>query len=94
MLIATVSHSRAGSRLEVADAPLWALVIEDVALTVCCRTTGRALCRGVGPWGFGFDTGQRLLGVATRRARRRWSAPITADEVRTLFPETLIDLGD
>jgi hypothetical protein len=94
MLIASVSSSRAGYRLEIADAPLWALVVEDVALTICCERTGHPLCRGIGPSGFGFGAGQRLLGVATRRARRRWSVPITADDVRTHFPELVVDVDE
>jgi hypothetical protein len=94
MLIATIALSRAGYRLEIAEAPLWALVVEEIALTVCCRLTDHALCRGIGPHRFGFDTGQRLLSVAGRRARRRWSAPIPEDDVRRHFPELLIDLDD
>jgi hypothetical protein len=94
MLVAHVSLSREGYRLEIVDAPLWALVVEDVALTICCQLTDHVLCRGIGPFGFGFDTGQRLLSVASRRERRRWSAPIAEDHVRTHFPEFMIDLDD
>ena len=90
MLIATVSYGRGGYRLEVADAPLWALVVEEVALAVCCEGTGHPLCRGIGPFGFGF--GQRLLSMAARRELPRWSAPITEVDVRAYFPEKLIDL--
>jgi hypothetical protein len=92
MLIASVRLSRAGYRVHVVDAPLWALVIEDIAHTICCDRTGHPVCRGVGPFAWGL--GSRLMGAAARRERPRWSAPLTVEDVLAHFPESLIDLGD
>jgi hypothetical protein len=92
MLIASVRLSRAGYRVHVVDAPLWALVIEEIADAVCCDRTGHPVCRRVGPFAWGL--GSRLMGVAARRERPRWSAPLTVEDVLTHFPESLIDLGD
>ena len=93
MLTATVSHSRFGYRLEVASAPLWALVAEEVADALCARL-GDPLCSGIGPSGFGRRLGQRLLSPACRRSRRLWSAPLTTEEVRIVSPWSLITLDE
>ena len=93
MLTATVSHSRLGYRLEVASAPLWALVAEEVADALCARL-GHPLCSGIGPSGFGRRLGQRLLSPACRRSRRLWSAPLTTEEVRIVSPWSLTTLDE
>jgi len=89
MLIASVRLGSAGYRVHVVDVPLWAFVIEETADALCCERTGHPVCRGVGP--FGRGVGSRLMGVAGRRERPRWSAPITVAEVRASFPEFVID---
>jgi len=35
-----------------------------------------------------------MLSVASRRQVRRWTTPLTDDEVRRHFPESLLDLDD
>jgi hypothetical protein len=48
------------------------------------------LCQGT--WPIGFRLGQRLLSPASRRQRKRWSTPLTDEQVRQAFPESVIDL--
>ena len=93
MLTAAVTSSRSGYRLEVAAAPLWALVAEEIAFALCTRL-GHPLCGGIGLAGFGRRLGLRLLSPACRRSRRLWSAPLTTDEVRILAPWSLADLEE
>ncbi len=89
MLSTSIRYSRDGYRLVVSDVPLWAVVAEDIAETACVRL-GHPLCRG--SWPIGFRLGQWLLSPASRREQERWSTPLDADLVRSVFPESLLDL--
>lgn len=91
MLTSTITHSHGGYRLRVVETPLWAVVAETTAETACTRL-GHAFCQGRGP--IPFWLGQRLLSVAARREQERWSAPLTDDEVRRVFPESVLDLDE
>jgi hypothetical protein len=96
MLTAGISYSSSGYRIEVTDVPLWAIVVQEIALTLCSDRAGHALCQGRGPfgWGTGRGLGPRLVSTASRRESRRWSVPVTADEVRAHYPELLLELDD
>jgi hypothetical protein len=91
MFIASIRYGRDGYRMHVSTAPLWALVAEEFAEGFCAFF-GHALCRGIPPFGLGI--GQRLLSIAARRELERWSAALTEEQVRTLFPECWLDLDD
>jgi hypothetical protein len=66
MLTTTITYGRDGYRLRVAEAPLWSVVAEDVAESLCARS-GHPLCQGT--WPIGFRLGQWLLSQASRRGR-------------------------
>jgi hypothetical protein len=91
MLIASISHHRDGASLHVAEAPLWALLAEEVASWLCAHLR-HALCSC--PWPLGFRLGQWLLGPASRRERTRWATPLTPEQVRAHFPELALDPDD
>jgi hypothetical protein len=88
MLTASIRHGRDGYCLHVAEVPLWALAAETLAESACARLR-HPFCRGT--WPIGFRFGQRLLSVAARRERERWSAPLPDDQVRQMFPGSVID---
>jgi hypothetical protein len=91
MLTTSIRYSADGYRLVVTDVPLWAVVAESVAETACAWL-GHPLCRGTSP--LAFQLGQRLLSPASRREQGRWSTPISDDQVRETFPESVVDLDE
>ena len=92
MLTTRITYGRDGYCVRVVEVPLWSVVAEDVAESLCARF-GHPLCQGT--WPIAFRLGQWLLSPASRRERERWSTPLTDDLVRQEFPESAIDLvGD
>ncbi len=91
VLTTRIWSSREGYSLHVVEAPLWAYVVSEVYATLCTRLNHR-LCDIA--WPPGWRIGQAMLSVASRREVRRWTTPLTDDEVRRHFPESVLDLDD
>jgi hypothetical protein len=85
VLTAHVRYGREGYRLHAVEVPLWALVAESAVEWLDVRV-GHRLCATA--------TGQRLLGVAARRQRDRWSAPLSETQVWSAFPQAVVDLDE
>jgi hypothetical protein len=91
VLTTYVSSSREGYSLQVVEVPLWAHAVQEAYASLCCRLHHR-LCDIA--WPPGWRVGQTMLSVASRREVRRWTTPLTDDEVRRHFPESVLDLDD
>ena len=91
VLTTHVSSSREGYSLCVVEVPLWAYAVAEAYASLCCRLDHR-LCDIA--WPPAWRVGQRMLSLASRREVRRWTTPLTDDEVRQHFPESVLDLDD